>query len=615
MTGCGDNSKKPLDATKGNTPDASSGVAAAPIDGEALYLERCQTCHEGRVAKAPPVSLLGIMSTSSIIKAMDSGVMSPQAEGLSEQERIALAEHLTGQSLTTSVSSEQLMCAEGSSPFDFDSPADAKGWGNDLQNRRHIPAQQAGLVAADLAKLKLKWSFKFPEAIRARSQPATAGGAVFVGSQNGTVYSLDQKTGCIRWTYNDIAEVRTSFVIEQWDENARNEHPLIFFGDLIGYVHAVDIVTGKRVWKIRASEHPSLTLTATPMLYEGKLYVPMSSLEVTAAADPDYECCTFRGGIEVLDATTGKHLWTTHTIAEPGKVVGKTSAGTNRISPSGAPVWGVPVIDEKRRRIYLGTGENYSSPADDSSDAIIAFDLDSGKIIWKQQITANDAWNMACEGENQANCPVEDGPDYDFGAATILATNKSGKDILLAGQKSGEVFGLNPDTGEILWRNKLGRGGIQGGVHFGMAVSADILFVPISDFEGGDRWPGVPRPGMYAVDISSGKLLWSTPASDQCNEREFCQPGISAAATAIPGAVLAGAMDGHLRAYDSLTGEIIWDFDTAVEFTTVSGERANGGSLGGASGPVFKDGMMFVNSGYGIYFHMPGDVLLAFEIK
>lgn len=609
LSACGNNQDAGVAALPENAVNTTTSAPLA-IDGQAIYIERCQACHEGRVAKAPPVSLLGIMTVSSIVKAMDGGIMSTQAAGLSAQQRIAVAEHLTGQRANASVL-PPLMCAADASPFDFGAPADAQGWGNDLQNTRHVPVAQGGLVAADLPELKLAWAFAFPEAIRARSQPATAGGALFVGSHNGTVYALDQKTGCVRWAYQNNAEVRTSFVIEPWADGGDN--PLMYFGDLLGYVHAVDAVTGEQRWKRRASDHPSLTLTATPVLFEGKLFVPMSSLEVTAAADPNYACCTFRGGIAVYQGDTGEALWTTHTIAEPGQQVAKNPVGTPIISPSGAPIWGTPSIDLKRRSIYVGTGENYSSPADDSSDAIIAFDLDSGKIRWKRQATADDAWNMACESENQANCPAEDGPDYDFGAATILATSSAGQDVLLAGQKSGDVFGINPDNGEILWQNKVGRGGIQGGVHFGMAVSGDTLFVPISDFEGGDRWPGVPKPGMYALDISSGKLLWTTPAVDVCEGREFCQPGLSAAATAIPGAVVAGSMDGHLRAYDSASGEIIWDFDSAVEFDTLSGERARGGSFGGSTGPVFKDGMMFVNSGYGIYFHMPGNVLLAFS--
>jgi polyvinyl alcohol dehydrogenase (cytochrome) len=595
---------------------AASEPAAdsSPPTGEQLYIEHCQQCHEGKVAKAPPRSLLGIMSASSVYNAIETGIMRTQAEGLDSDGRRVLAEYLTNQKIGAS-STPPRMCAEGESPFDFSAQPDAAGWGVDRRNQRHVSAEVAGLTKADIPKLRLKWAFRYPDAVRGRSQPATAGGGLFVGSQNGSVYSLDQKSGCVRWIYKTAAEVRTGIIIEPWAEDAGANHPQVFFGDLIGNVHSVDAVTGELVWKHRPSDHPSLTLTAAPVLREGRLYVPLSALEVTAAADPTYACCTFSGGVAAYDAASGELLWTGYTLSEPPRVVGKTSAGTDRIAPSGSPVWGTPTIDEKRQLIYVGTGENYSSPPDGSSDAIIALDLADGKIVWTQQMTAGDAWNMACESENQANCPPEDGPDYDFGAATILVTNSAGKDLLLAGQKSGEVFALDPDrSGEIIWRKKLGRGGIQGGVHFGMAVNGEVLYVPISDFEGGDRWPGEPHPGMYALDVNSGALLWSTPAQDICEGRTDCQPGLSAAASSIPGAVFSGAMDGHLRAYDSATGAVLWDYDTAREYQTLSGETGFGGSLGGAAGPVFKDGMLYVNSGYGIYFHMPGNVLLAFAV-
>jgi polyvinyl alcohol dehydrogenase (cytochrome) len=320
--------------------------------------------------------------------------------------------------------------------------------------------------------------------------------------------------------------------------------------------------------------------------------------------------------VAVYDALSGERLWVGYTIDEAPRVVGKNAIGTERIAPSGAPVWNTPSIDAKRGLMYLGTGENYSSPANDTSDAILALSLKDGSIVWRQQMTAGDAWNMGCETEEKINCPPENGPDYDFGAATILATSSDGRDIILAGQKSGEVFGLDPDQGgKILWRRKLGRGGIQGGVHFGMAVDGDTLYVPMSDFDGGPRWPGVAKPGMYAVDIRTGKTLWYTPgATDVCGQREYCQPGISAPATALKGGVIAGAMDGHLRAYSGKDGSVLWDVDTATTFSTLDGGNAHGGSLGGAAGAVLSGGMLYVNSGYGIYFHMPGNVLLAYGL-
>jgi len=592
---------------------AQSTTAA---DGAALFKQHCESCHGGKVAKAPPVSLLQIMSASSVLRAMEHGIMQEQAAGLTAGQRRAVAEHLTGQKLADTVAVQPAQqCDEARAAFDFNAPPDALGWGVSHDNRRYFSPEVAGLEAADLPRLELKWAFAFPDAFRARSQPVIGGGALFIGSQNGTVYALERTTGCIRWSFSTVAEVRTGIVLTPW-KSGQKANPLLYFGDLVGNVYAVEALTGKLVWRDRPDDHPSLTLTAAPVLYEGRLYVPMSALEVTAAADPTYACCTFRGGVAVYDALSGERLWVGYTIDEAPRVVGKNAIGTERIAPSGAPVWNTPSIDAKRGLMYLGTGENYSSPANDTSDAILALSLKDGSIVWRQQMTTGDAWNMGCETEEKINCPPENGPDYDFGAATILATSSDGRDIILAGQKSGEVFGLDPDQGgKILWRRKLGRGGIQGGVHFGMAVDGDTLYVPMSDFDGGPRWPGVAKPGMYAVDIRTGKTLWYTPgATDVCGQREYCQPGISAPATALKGGVIAGAMDGHLRAYSGKDGSVLWDVDTATTFSTLDGGNAHGGSLGGAAGAVLSGGMLYVNSGYGIYFHMPGNVLLAYGL-
>lgn len=608
--------KQPVTTLAAEGVNGADGVNGA--NGETLYLAHCKDCHEGTVAKAPPRSLLEIVSPGSILMAMETGVMQAQAANLNLSERRAVVEYLTGQSPTpvTDILA-RAGCAAEAAAFDYSDVPQYQGWGITHDSRRNIPESVSGLTKDDIPRLKLKWAFAYPNAIRARSQPALAGGALYVGSHDGTVFALDHKTGCVRWTFRTVAEVRTAIVVESWKDkdSATIKHPKLFFGDLVGNVYAVDAVTGDLVWRDRPSDHPSLTLTAAPVLYEGRLYVPMSSLEVTAAADPYYACCTFRGGIMAYDAESGDRIWTAYTITEEPKEVGKNAVGTPRIAPSGAPIWAGVTLDEKRRRLYVGTGENYSSPAEGSSDAIIAFDLDKGALVWKQQMTAGDAWNMGCEAENRTNCPPEDGPDYDFGAAPILATTADGKDILLAGQKSGDVYALDPDQeGKILWQKKMGRGGIQGGVHFGMAVNGEVLYVPMSDFYGGPRWPGAAKPGMYAVDIKTGDPIWSVPAENICAGREFCDPGFSAAATFVSGTVMAGGMDGHLRAYDGKTGAVIWDFDTVREFESVSGEKARGGSIGGAAGPLIKDRMMYINSGYGLYFHMPGNALLAFSV-
>ncbi|MBM70736.1 MAG: dehydrogenase [Haliea sp.] len=585
-------------------------------DGAALYQQHCASCHEGGVAKAPQLSLLQIMPPTSILRAMQGGVMQTQAAAMTDAQQRLLAEYLSGHSLAeAAMSSAAPQCTAQRSAFDFSAQPDTAGWGVNLGNHRYYRPEIAGITAAEMGELELKWAFAFPGALRARSQPAIAGGAVFIGSQDGTVYALDKTTGCIRWRFSTVAEVRNGIVVADWAEDTKSP-PLLYFGDLVGNVYALNAVTGELVWRDRPDDHPSLTLTASPALHDGRLYVPLSSLEVTAAADPGYACCTFRGGVAVYDARSGEKLHTSYTIAEPPVVVGKNAVGTDRIAPSGSPVWNTPALDIERGVMYVGTGENYSSPANDTSDAILALSLADGSIVWSQQMTVGDAWNMGCETEERINCPPEDGPDYDFGAATLLATTSEGRDLVLAGQKSGDVYALDPARGgAIVWQKKLGRGGIQGGVHFGMALDGDVLYVPMSDFDGGARWPGKAFPGMYAVDIRNGDVLWFTPAEDLCEGREFCQPGLSAAASAIAGGVVAGAMDGVLRAYDKATGKVLWSYDSVRSFDTTDGGTALGGSFGGAAGPVFSDGMMFVNSGYGIYFHMPGNVFLAFGPK
>jgi polyvinyl alcohol dehydrogenase (cytochrome) len=412
--------------------------------------------------------------------------------------------------------------------------------------------------------------------------------------------------------------VRTAVVIGGPAADAANDSaPLAYFGDLLARVYAVEATTGRLLWSVKVDDHPNATITAAPVAHDGRLYVSVSSLEVTSAADPNYACCTFRGSVVALDARTGAILWKSYTIPEPAREAGRTRAGTAILAPSGAPVWNSPTIDPGRGWLYVGTGENYSSPASDTSDAVLALRLADGSIAWRAQQTAGDAWNVACMMRDNPNCPIENGPDVDFGAATILARRAGGRDLVLAGQKSGDVHALDPQAdGRRLWSRKVGRGGIQGGVHFGMALDGGRLFVPVSDmrneFSEGKVYDGPPRPGLYALNAATGELLWSAPAADVCGGRPFCEPGISAPVTAIPGAVIAGHMDGRLRAYDSATGAVIWEYDTLREFETVGGVRARGGSVGGGAGPVVHDGMLFASSGYDIYNHMPGNVLLAF---
>ena len=438
-------------------------------------------------------------------------------------------------------------------------------------------------------------------------------GAVFVGSQDGTVYAFDLETGCVRWTFQAAAEVRTGTILDR----PEGVEPLLFFGDIIANFYAVDALTGELRWKRRMDDHPSATLTGTAAVHDDRIYVPVSSLEVVAAADENYVCCSFRGKVVALERNNGAIAWTAHAIEREPKVAGRTRAGTEVLAPSGAPVWTTPTVIPERNLLVFGTGENYSSPADGNSDAIVAVDLDSGERRWVHQVTPNDAWNVACMMAGNPNCPEEDGPDYDQGSSVLWVDTPAAPALLVAGHKSGHVTGHDPKDGRELWRLTVGRGSIQGGVHFGMAAEGHRIYAPVNDMNdtrnGDDLDPRLARPGLHAVDASRGKLLWSHVRADRCgDERPFCDPGISAAVTAIPGAVIAGHLDGMLRAYDGESGEVLWQYDTTQTVIGVNGETGAGGGMSGSAGPFVYRGHLVANSGYGLYYHEPGNVLLVF---
>ena len=607
-------------------PDSSSGEVQAQMSGQqgggaahpgaAVFAAACEQCHNGLVQRAPHLSFLQMMSPEAITAALETGVMRQQAAQLTPDMRAAVVEFLTG-GQPQAPAFPPKTCGPERMAFNWKDPPFQQGWGVAASNQRLIPSEVAKLSAGDLPALELKWAFAYPGATRARSQPSFAGGAVYVGSQDGTVYALERETGCVRWTFVAGTEVRTGITITPWERGQpAGTVPLGYFSDLVARTYAVNLETGELAWMRKVDDHPNATATAQPVLYRGLVYQPVSSLEVVPAADPAYPCCSFRGSIVAMDAATGVVQWQRYTIDRAPTEVARNARGTPVLAPSGAPVWNTPTVDARRGLLYFGTGENYSSPAQDTSDAIIAMDAATGDIRWSFQATPGDAWNLACMPfiPDHANCPAEQGPDFDFASPPALV-EVDGREILVAGQKSGDVWGLDPDTGKLVWHRKAGRGGNQGGQHFGLAVEGRRVFVPMSDYDDSMLPIAEARPGLYALDAFTGEILWSAPADNVCGDRKDCDPGISQAITAIPGLVFAGHMDGRLRAYDSSTGTVLWQVDTDREWDTLSGETAHGGSFGGGSGPMIVNGRVYANSGYGLYFHMPGNVLLVFGRK
>jgi polyvinyl alcohol dehydrogenase (cytochrome) len=355
-------------------------------------------------------------------------------------------------------------------------------------------------------------------------------------------------------------------------------------------------------------------VTGSVIAHGNTVVVPLSSTEVILASRTDYECCTFRGALVALDIGSGAERWRTYTTAEPRPTI-LSSAGTQQHGPSGAPIWSSPTIDIERNLVYAGTGENYSSPANELSDAVLALNLDTGELVWSAQLTKDDAWNGACS-RRAPNCPEEDGPDYDIGASPILTKDENGKDIILVGQKSGMVYALDPaNNGSLLWEQRAGSGGTMGGIHYGMSANQDKLFVGISDLPTNNPYNvGPAHPGIHALRPSSGEILWRRDLDSQCGESRFlCWHGISAAVSSTDELVFAGGLDGLLRAFDAESGDVLWETSTLQSFGEANGIEAQGGAIE-ADGPVIVDGQIYVTSGYDKWNEAPGNVLLVYSL-
>ncbi|HXW07937.1 MAG TPA: PQQ-binding-like beta-propeller repeat protein [Vicinamibacterales bacterium] len=601
-------------------------LLAGPLwaqDGAALYAKRCGMCHDGGVARAPSRRTLRELTPERIVASLsDAGLMRVHGTELSADEKSALAVFLTGKPLGTMTAADTVRRCSSPAPGFSESSVHAwNGWSVTPANDRYQAQPGAGLTAADVPKLKLKWAFGFAGDTSAAVQPSVVDGRVFVGSASGRVYALSLAEGCAYWTFDADTQVRTAVTVSPERGGAA---PSLFFADVAANVYSLDASTGQLRWKKKVDDHPVARVTGTPRLHENRLYVPVSSIEEFAGADPRYPCCTFRGSVVALDARTGNQIWKTYTIADVPRPTTKNKVGTQLYGPSGAAAWSSPTLDAARKTIYIGTGDSYSNPAAATSDAIIALDLESGAIKWASQLTAGDAWNVACLSPDPTNCPSTPGPDHDFASPPILVTLPNGDRRLIAGQKSGVVHGLDADTGKVLWSTPIGKGGLLGGIQWGSASDGQYVYVALSDQglkpagtgEGGGAGQMMLDPnaggGLFALRVGDGTRAWSAPPP-LCGERPMCSPAQSAAISAVPGVIFSGSLDGHLRAYAAADGRVIWDFDTARDFETVNNVAARGGSID-VGGPAIAEGVVLTTSGYPQFGGKPGNVLLAFSV-
>lgn len=585
-------------------------VQAQP-DGEALYEQYCATCHaDPDDVRTPDRAALGSYNANSIHHALTEGVMQAQASALEEAQLIAVAEYLSGGSYNPAPVQNVAMCGVSMPPLDVSAAANWKAWGNDLGNSRHQSAAGTALRADNLDQLELAWAFGHPGASSARAHPVAISDTLFMGSPSGTVYAMDLDNGCAYWTFQATTGVRAATPVVF--SEALNRH-LVVVADGSNRIHTLDARSGERLWWADVDDNPHATSTGSPVIHGDRIFVPVSSREVSAAARPDHHCCTFRGNVAAFDLNSGSRIWHTY-VMEEARQVGENAVGNPVLAPSGAPIWQAPSVDRERNVVYAGTGQNYSRPASDTSDAVIAFDRDTGEMRWVHQTMQDDAFHMGCAmSENHPNCP-DPGPDVDIGAPIQPVTLEDGTDLVIAGTKGGMVYALDPDrNGEIVWETRVGRGSPLGGIHWGMTHIGDVLFVPVADraIAEGD----FPRqPGLHAIDMNSGEVLWYTPAPQRCEEgQRGCFDQYSAPPSSGPDFVLSGSLSGHLFAHDPENGEVIWEYDSNRPYETINGVEAQGGAFD-STGPVITGDYMLVNAGYGGFGQLPGNTLLVFRL-
>jgi len=609
-------------------PDAIAAEPAAPADahpGKALYEKHCSACHDKPdLTRAVPFAQLKNMRLGNLFFAMTDGKMKEQARGLNERQRGQLVDYIVGRQVLDERWIDAMRCGKDVAPLRLppEGEASVRGFGFTRDNRRQLTREQAGLSTADVKDLELAWVLAFPRASTMRAQAAVAGDTLFLPvTDEARVFATDISGDrpCFRWVYTSNVPLRTNVAYGVLPSG----RAVIAFADAAVNVHLVDARSGKLIWKTNVGRWDLSNATGTPQIVGNRVYMPVSASEINFGGEDSHECCKTHGMFVALDARSGRIAWRYETMPD-AKPVRDRGDGRMLWGPSGAPIWSSPVVDERRGLIYVGTGEATSAPAADTTDAILALEMKTGRLRWKFQATPDDIFLTSCLRRPQGlNCPKEGRMlDVDFGASAILARRPDGGEVLLAGQKSGMLWALDPDTGRLLWNREFGKGSPLGGIHWGMAVDGRNVFVPIHKFPDAQGNDPNQTPGLHAVDYTTGEVRWSFVAEADCSgDRRARVPtchantGLSSPPTVIDGAVFAGSVDGFLRAFDAGTGQLLWQYDVARPLTGVNGVAGHGGAIDNAS-IVAANGYVFVNSGYAIMGgERPGNLFLAFRKK
>lgn len=625
----------PIETAEGQV--AGAAPASTP-NGEALYKARCAACHDNATDRVPTRAVMAQNPASFILATMRNGAMAPMAEGLSTAEMSAIAKAVSkvrdDDQANKDVDPKKIWgdgvegtpldapkCTTPPAPVNLAAAAQWNGWSTTASNARLQP--NPGLKPGDVPRLKLKWAFQYPGA--KNGQATVVGDRLFVTSMSGAVYALNARTGCVYWRHAAGAATRTSVVLAALPPGSPAKTAL-FYSDWTKAAVAIDADTGKQLWRTVIDNQPAMQMTGSIAYWNGKIYVPISSGNEAFAQSNDWECCKFRGALVALNAATGEALWKRYTTEEVPKPFKKNKLGKDMWGPSGGAIWVTPTVDPKRRLIYVGTSNSYTEKRYDNADSVMAMDAETGEVRWAKQLTPDDNYIDGCyRNPAPANCPSPLGPDFSVGAAPILHDLPDGKQILLVGQKSGMIYGLDPaNKGAKIWERKLSDGSALGGIEFGTAADATRVYAAVSDIAAPPPTRG--KPGLWALDAATGAVLWNQPGNPKpvCRWKNWwCHGAYSQAISVIPGAVFAGSYDGHFRAFDPATGRVLWDVDTGSEpIKALNGKRVYGGTMDGG-GPTIAGGMVYVHSGYAgrsgatagrDMKNADGNVLMAFSV-
>jgi polyvinyl alcohol dehydrogenase (cytochrome) len=581
--------------------------------GFATFQTACTSCHGNpAVERAPSPAAIREMSPEKIYNSLVSGLMQTQGAALSDQQKRGVAEFMSGRPLGSAASGAAAQmpnrCTSNPPLKDPASGSIWNGWGVDDANRRFQPASEAKLAARDVPRLKLKWVFGYPSGVSSNAQPTIASGRVFVGSDNGFFYSLDAKTGCVYWSFEAGSIVRNAAMIGPVRGHAPARYA-VYFGDGHANVYALDAQTGTQLWKTQVDPHFVARITAGARLYGDKLFVPVSSSEEFRSGDPSYPCCTSRGSVVALDASTGRQIWKAWVVPDEPKPYKTMANGVTLYKPAGGAVWNAPTVDPVRHAVYFGTGDATTAPSPKTTDGFMAVDIDTGRLLWSYQATENDVFMGGCNGPQKSEaCPDPMGPDMDIGNSPILTVAPNGKRVLLGGTKAADVFALDPDdNGTLLYRVNPSGAAPGGSARFG---GASIVWGGAADDK--HVYYGMGGGGLVALDPLTGATVWKF--MPKAASGEGTSP-LGAAPTVIPGVVFEGSTNGMLYAVAADSGKELWSFDTSQTFDAVNKVRTHGGAIA-TSGAVVVDGMLFVGSGYAVGSGASaGNALLAFEVR